>query len=185
MLPQAGSIDALRGHEGACARVYWQALTAAFAPGLGFTGRNRRPPRDPVNAVLSLAYTIATFEAGRQVQRVGLDPMIGFLHSPSFGRESLACDLIEPLRPRIDLWAERLFRERSLRKEHFTQGDQQACLLGKAGRAAFYEALDETLPVWSRWLGQTAGALNRLLDAQPGPLFGSDLEADDDPDPVS
>ena len=58
-LDAAPSLDALRGHEGGAARLYWSALAGAFADSLGFSGRNRRPPRDPVNACLSLAYTIA------------------------------------------------------------------------------------------------------------------------------
>ena len=132
-IAETATMDVLRGFEGAAARLYWEALGGAFAPALGFQGRNRRPPRDPVNAALSLGYTIATFEAGRQAQIAGLDPMIGFLHAPSFGRESLACDLVEPLRPHIDLWIEALFRRRTLRVEHFTADADGACLLGKAG----------------------------------------------------
>jgi len=172
-LPAAADLDAVRGHEGAAARLYWTALTGAFAPSLEFTGRNRRPPRDPVNAALSLAYTLATFEAGKQAQRYGLDPMIGFLHAPSFGRESLACDLVEPLRPRIDGWVEGLFRERVLRREHFTTDADGACLLGKAGRAAFYEALEGVLPIWTRWLGRSARRLTAALDGAAVPAWGA------------
>jgi CRISPR-associated protein Cas1 len=178
-LPDAADLDAVRGHEGAAARLYWSALTGAFAPSLGFTGRNRRPPRDPVNAALSLAYTIATFEAGKQAQRHGLDPMIGFLHAPSFGRESLACDLVEPLRPRIDVWVERLFRERVLRREHFSVGADGACLMGKAGRAAFYDALGGALPAWGRWLGRSASVLTRWLDGAALPAFAAAGEDDE------
>jgi CRISPR-associated protein Cas1 len=176
---EAKSMDELRGFEGAAARLYWEALEGAFAPALAFKGRNRRPPRDPVNAALSLAYTVATFEAGRQAQIAGLDPMIGFLHAPSFGRESLACDLVEPLRSRIDLWIEALFRERALRVEHFSLDADGACLLGKAGRSALYGALEDRLPVWTRWLRRFARDLAARLDGQPAPGF--DAPAIDDP----
>jgi len=169
----AASLDSLRGFEGSAARSYWEALQGAFAPSLRFAGRNRRPPRDPVNAALSLVYTIATFEAGRQAQIAGLDPMIGFLHAPCFGRESLACDLVEPLRPRIDLWIEALFRERILRVEHFGDDSDGACLLGKAGRSALYEALDARMPAWTRWLRRLARDLSARLDAGPAPAFDS------------
>lgn len=168
---KASSLDALRGFEGGAARCYWDALPGAFAPSLRFQGRNRRPPRDPVNAALSLIYTIVTFEAGRQAQIAGLDPMIGFLHAPSFGRESLACDLIEPLRPRIDLWIEMLFRERILRIEHFSSDSDNACLLGKAGRSALYGALENRLPIWTRWLQRLARGLATRLDGHPAPVF--------------
>jgi CRISPR-associated protein Cas1 len=175
-LPTATDLDAVRGHEGVAARLYWTAFTGAFAPSLNFTGRNRRPPRDPVNAALSLAYTIATFEAGKQAQSVGLDPMIGFLHAPSFGRESLACDLVEPLRPRIDGWIEDLFRERMIRREHFTADSDGACLLGKAGRAAFYDALGGVLPLWTRWLGRSAKLLTLALDGAAAPTWSAGEE---------
>jgi CRISPR-associated protein Cas1 len=170
----AVSLDALRGIEGAAARAYWAGLQPAFAPSLGFAGRNRRPPRDPVNATLSLAYTIATFEAATRAQIAGLDPMIGTLHALSFGRDSLACDLVEPLRPRLDLWVNGLFRERQLRVEHFSTNEEGACLLGKAGRAAFYEALDLALPAWARWLDRAARQQTRafrLLAANKTPMF--------------
>jgi CRISPR-associated protein Cas1 len=170
-IAESASLDALRGFEGGAARLYWQALGGAFAPALAFRGRNRRPPRDPVNAALSLVYTIATSEAGRQAQIAGLDPMLGFVHAPSFGRESLACDLVEPLRPRVDLWIESLFRERTLRVEHFSVDAAGACLLGKAGRSALYEALDDRLPVWTRWLRRMARDLAARLDGQPAPFF--------------
>lgn len=135
---QAPSPDRIRGIEGAAARAYFQGLTALFPPALDFTGRNRRPPRDPVNACLSLAYTLLHFEAVRAAHVAGLDPLLGFYHRPAFGRESLASDLIEPLRPHADGWVWRLFRERTLRAEHFgREGD--ACLLGKAGREVFYQ----------------------------------------------
>src|SRR6185437_5789258 len=102
-------LDSLRGLEGAGAAAYFPAFALLFAPALGFSGRNRRPPRDPVNAALSLAYTLLHFEAVRAAQAAGLDPLLGTLHQPAYGRESLACDLIEPLRPRLDAWVWGLF----------------------------------------------------------------------------
>lgn len=135
---ESPSIERSRGLEGVAARVYYEALTALFAPALGFTGRNRRPPRDPVNACLSLVYTLLHFEAVRAAHMAGLDPLLGFYHRPAFGRESLASDLIEPLRPHADAWVWHLFRKNILRSDHFGR-DGEACLLGKAGREAFYQ----------------------------------------------
>ncbi|WP_114374590.1 CRISPR-associated endonuclease Cas1 [Elioraea thermophila] len=129
----------LSGLEGAAAAAHFAALAALFPPSLAFSGRNRRPPRDPVNAVLSLAYTLAHAEAVREAQLAGLDPAIGFLHALAPGRASLACDLVEPMRGPIDHFVWRLFAEETLRKPHFTR-DGEAVLLGKAGRLAFYTA---------------------------------------------
>lgn len=130
-------MDQIRGLEGAAAAAYFRAYTRLFPASLGFQGRNRRPPRDPVNACLSLVYTMLHFEAVAACHASGLDSQVGFFHELSHGRESLASDLIEPLRARADQWVWGLFRERRLRGENFTQ-DGSACLLGKQGRLVFY-----------------------------------------------
>jgi CRISPR-associated protein Cas1 len=162
---EADSIAALTGIEGAAAAAYFRAFGAAFPPSLRFAVRSRRPPRDPANALLSLGYTLATFEAARCAVLAGLDPLIGFLHALAHGRPSLACDLVEPARPRIDLWALSLFREHGLRADHFRRHGE-ACLLGKAGRALVYQAWEEHRAVllrrafglWCRSLARTARA---------------------------
>lgn len=131
------SIASLRGVEGAAASAYFKCFGSMLPESLGFTGRNRRPPRDPGNAVLSLGYTLLHFEAVRACHGAGLDPIIGFFHELDFGRESLASDLIEPLRPRVDAWAWEMFRHQVLRDDDFRR-DGDACLLGKNGRQRFY-----------------------------------------------
>lgn len=155
-------VDRIRGFEGACAAAYFEGYCALFAEAFGFRGRNRRPPRDPVNAALSLAYTLLHFDAVRAAHAAGLDPMLGFYHRPTRGRESLACDLIEPLRPRIDAWVRGLFRERMLRVEHF-KTDKGACLLGKAGRERFHAAWESYAGVPRRWLRRRCTALAAAL----------------------
>jgi CRISPR-associated protein Cas1 len=132
---------------------------------LHFTGRNRRPPRDPVNACLSLGYTLLHMQAVHACAVAGLDPLLGFYHRPAFGRESLACDLIEPLRPAADLWVWNLLRTRTLREDHFTL-DKGACLLGKAGRAIFYAEWERSTPPWRRWLRSQTQMLARSLRQQ-------------------
>lgn len=169
--------DSLRGFEGAAARSYFQALTALFAPTLNFTGRNRRPPRDPVNAALSLAYTLLHFEAVRAAHVAGLDPLLGFYHRPAFGRESLASDLIEPLRPMIDEWLWQLFRERILREDHF-RADKGACLLGKAGRERFYAEWERFAALPRRWLRRRCATLARGLRTEGEPWLQRDDEED-------
>src|SRR5438067_536842 len=73
---------------------------------------------------------------------VGRDPLLGFLHVPERGRESLASDLVEPLRPHVDEWVWRSFAERLVRGEHFSREKGGACLMGKAGRWAFYNGFE-------------------------------------------
>ncbi len=156
------SVDSLRGVEGAAAAAYFKAYTHLFPSALDFSGRNRRPPRDPVNAVLSLGYTLLHFEAVRAIYVAGLDPIIGYFHELTFGRESLACDLVEPLRPHVDAWAWEQFRARNLREEHFAR-QGEACLLGKAGRQHFYRELEALLRPLRRVLRRFTGKLAAAL----------------------
>lgn len=133
----SASTAKLRGYEGSAAAAYFSAYTKLFAESLAFKKRKKRPPTDPVNACLSLAYTLLHFEVVSVCYQVGLEPLLGFYHEPAVGRESLACDLIEPLRPRVDAFVWSLFRERLLREEYFSQ-DQGRCVLNKTGRKCFY-----------------------------------------------
>lgn len=164
-IPGAVNAAALRGLEGGAAAAYFRALPAVFPPALGFTGRNRRPPRDPVNAMLSLGYTLLHAEAVRAAHIAGLDPLLGFYHRPAFGRDSLACDLIEPLRPRLDEWVWELVRARQLREQHFATS-ASGCQLQKAGRARFYEAYENAALPWRRWLRRQCSALVMRLRAR-------------------
>lgn len=152
------SVASLRGIEGAAAAAYFKAFCTLFPASLNFTGRNRRPPRDPVNAVLSLGYALLHAEAVRASYGAGLDPLIGYYHQLAFGRESPACDLIEPLRPSVDAWAWTQFREQHLRLEHFSQSGQ-GCLLDQAGRARFYAGFESAMGAPRRLLRRAALAL--------------------------
>ena len=130
-------IASLLGIEGAAASAYFGGFCSLFPPSLQLEGRNRRPPRDPVNACLSLGYTLVHFEAVLACHAAGLDPLLGLYHEPAFGRESLAADVIEPLRPHVDEWVWTLFRERVLAARNFRQ-DNGAVLLDKSARQHFY-----------------------------------------------
>ncbi|ETD67129.1 CRISPR-associated protein Cas1 [Pelistega indica] len=138
----ADNIDSIRGFEGAVAAQYFQLLAKVLPDSLGFSGRNRRPPKDPFNAVLSLGYTLLYFEAVRQCYLAGLDAYSGFYHTVYTGRASLACDLIEPVRALYDQWLREQFVQRNLRLEDFSF-KEEACVMGKAGRARFYEEYEE------------------------------------------
>lgn len=151
------------GLEGAAAAAYFSFYGELFAPALGFRTRNRRPPKDPVNACLSLGYTLLHMEASRTLAGAGLDPMLGFYHEPAAGRESLACDLVETERTRVDAWVWRMFRERELRVEHFRMAGG-GCLLGKAGRARFYEGFEPELAAAQRRFRRLAEFVARAVE---------------------
>jgi CRISPR-associated protein Cas1 len=91
-----------------------------------------------------------------------LDPLLGFFHEPAYGRESLACDLVEPLRPRLDSWVWWLFRKEALRAAQFAH-DKGACLLNKTGRGTFFAAYEAAAPRWRRYLRLQAYRLGREL----------------------
>lgn len=161
------TVETARGLEGAASAAYFEGLAELFAPSLGFRGRNRRPPRDPVNAALSLLYTMLYARAMEEARAAGLDAEIGYLHEPARGRAGLACDLVEPVRPAADRVVVRLFQERVLRRDHFHTEDG-ACLLGKAGRKAFFEAVDEELQRLRERLRRLARVVARAADAAGG-----------------
>ena len=154
--------DILRGIEGAAQRALFEYWRTELPGKLGFRQRLRRPSPDPVNALLSLSFTLIYHEAIRQCYRHGLDPWLGFYHLPSPGRRSLACDLVEPLRPLIEAWVVDGFCRGEFDLRQFSLRDGQ-CTLGKAGRAHFYEAWQSKLGFWSKRLGHYATILARHL----------------------
>jgi len=162
------AVAELRGLEGAAANVYFSALAAMAPESLNFHNRNRRPPRDPLNAVLSLGYTLLHAEAILAAHAVGLDPYIGFYHVPAFGRESLASDLVEGLRAEVDGWALALFNGQTLRAEDFST-TQEGCFMGKAGRERFYRSWEPL-----------AENLRKMMDAQARTLMAMIGAGEDD-----
>ena len=141
-LGKVESLSSLRGVEGAASAGYFKTFTLLFPSTLNFKDRNRRPPKDPVNVCLSLAYTLFHHEAINALKIVGLDPAVGCYHELYYNRESLACDLLEPVRPMIDTWLWGLFRDRVLRPEDFVT-HQDICLFNTAGKQRFYEAFHD------------------------------------------
>ena len=99
----AESLETLLGHEGNAARLYFERFARLLkSDGLGtfdFASRNRRPPKDAVNALLSFCYSMLAKDVAVAGRLVGLDPYVGFLHQPRPGRFSLALDVMEEFRP--------------------------------------------------------------------------------------
>lgn len=170
-IDQETKIPTLRGLEGSAAASYFSGLSDCLAERLHFSGRTRQPPQDPLNVLLSLGYTLLHAEAVIAIYSAGLDPYIGFYHGLEFGRESLACDLIEPLRPIYDQMAIEWFKQGKIRVEHFTK-NEQSCLLGKAGRTIFYQLFEQNAEQYRQRLTADVKDLIATLKA-----YG--LDADD------
>jgi CRISP-associated protein Cas1 len=101
-IDQTGTIDSLRGLEGSGSAAYFGGFNSLIrAKEFEFKTRNRRPPTDPVNALLSLGYALLRHDVQSAVNLVGFDPYLGYLHTQRYGRPSLALDLMEEFRPLV------------------------------------------------------------------------------------
>lgn len=142
----AGSLDELRGLEGTAAATYFAhfagMLRADDGATFDFAGRNRRPPRDPVNAMLSLGYGILVRDMAVACWAAGLDPLFGFFHQPRFGRPALALDLMEEFRPvLVDSVVLTAINKRMVGPDDFVR-TRSACSLTREGRARFLAAYE-------------------------------------------
>ena len=141
------SVDAMRGSEGEAANLYFAVfdrLIRSPDDALRWTSRSRRPPLDPMNALLSFLYTLLTHDCRSACEAVGLDPAVGFLHRDRPGRPSLALDLMEELRaPLADRLALSLVNRRQLRAGDFHKMDGGAVLLTDDARRTVLTAWQE------------------------------------------
>lgn len=146
VLADAGSNEEVLGYEGTATREYFRSWRHAIGEEWGFTARERRPPPDPVNAMLSFGYTLLTHEAVAALGIAGLDPSVGFLHQARWGRPSLALDLIEEFRPVIvDAVVIRCVATGIVRFEEFEQIPEQGCRMGQRARQAFLAAYERRM----------------------------------------
>ena len=162
----AASIEELLGIEGAAASQYFQQFsgmikiadelaapteqspvkdTKQLAFNFNFTNRNRRPPTDPVNAMLSLAYSMVSKDCTLAVLAVGFDPYIGFFHQPRFGRPALALDLMEEMRPLIaESTVLSCINNRVVTEKDFVRAGQ-AVNLTAPGRKRFFQMYEQRM----------------------------------------
>ncbi|HLG17151.1 MAG TPA: CRISPR-associated endonuclease Cas1 [Blastocatellia bacterium] len=136
-LANAATLDEVRGFEGAASALYFQGLEACFQPPLTFEGRTRRPPRDPVNAMLSFGYTLVFYNIYAIARARGLSPYVGSLHALRQGHPALCSDLIEELRaPIVDSLVTSLVSKRVVSPADF-YFDGDGCYLTDQARRNF------------------------------------------------
>ena len=137
----------LLGLEGEAAAVYFSVfdeLILQQKEDFTFQGRNRRPPLDNVNAMLSFAYSLLTGMCGSALESVGLDAYVGFFHTDRPGRISLALDIMEELRSIMaDRFVLTMINKRIIKKSHFIQKESGAVVLTDEGRKLFLSAWQE------------------------------------------
>jgi CRISP-associated protein Cas1 len=142
----APTAESLRGVEGSAAARYFRSLGALVPPAIGFDGRNRRPPRDPVNALLSFGYVLVGNELQSLLDGMGFDPYLGFYHRMDYGRPSLALDLLEEFRAAlVDRWSVGLLNLTVLRAEDFTTTAEGGVLLGREGMKRYFPAYEKEI----------------------------------------
>ena len=159
-LTDAATGDHVRGIEGDAARIYFRAVEQVVADaGLGFSSRTRRPPRDPVNAMLSFCYGLAVTEYTGALESVGLDFQMGFFHRPRSGRPSLALDLAEELRTLTDRFVVSLVRRRQIGQASFDHTPGGGVYLSDDGRTVLIKAWEDhkETEVPHRILGRPVG----------------------------
>lgn len=163
-LAESRDIDTVRGLEGMAASLYFSVfdhMIRRYKETFRFDGRNRRPPRDPVNALLSFIYTLLLNDCVAGAEGVGLDPQIGYLHAIRSGRPSLGLDLMEELRSVLaDRLALTLINRQQITRSHFVERSGGAVHLNEEGRKAviaayqkrkadevFHSAADRKMPL--------------------------------------
>ncbi|MFQ5448974.1 MAG: type I-C CRISPR-associated endonuclease Cas1c [Nitrospinaceae bacterium] len=137
-LRQTVSLDTVRGREGEAARIYFDVfdhLITSQKEYFFFRGRNRRPPLDNMNALLSFLYTLLVHDVASALEAVGLDPAVGYLHRDRPGRPSLALDMMEEFRPFLaDRLALTLVNRRQIRGKGFRKTESGAVMMDDATR---------------------------------------------------
>lgn len=148
----ATSREVLLGLEGSATAAYFKTLGRMFLPPWTFTTRTRRPPKDPVNAVLSFGYTIVANELQSLLDGIGFDPYAGFYHVAEYGRPSLALDLLEEFRHSlVDRLALHLFNQNVFAAADFQTLDAGGVHLNREGQKKFFRG-------YERYLGDYHGS---------------------------
>ena len=144
--PQAQSaLGTLHGLEGAAAAEFFQGLRFLLKQEMGFSGRHRRPPTDPVNALLSFGYVMLMNQVLSALQIVGFDPFVGYLHSEGYGKPALALDLMEEMRtPIVDSVVLTVVNKQILRPHHFEE-TLGVFRLTMAGRKLFLQQFEQRM----------------------------------------
>jgi CRISPR-associated protein Cas1 len=161
-LPHEEDLDGLRGIEGEGGRLYWAAFPSLLAggdPQVTFSGRSRRPPLDPMNALLSFLYTLLVHDIRSALESQGLDPQVGYLHRDRPGRPSLALDMMEEFRSVLaDRLALTLVNRGQLRAQDFRRLDGGAVVMEDSARRTVIAAWQERKRAERRhpFLGESA-----------------------------
>lgn len=137
-LPEMKTSNEILGIEGICSNIYFGAFGNMLKCDFSFRGRNRRPPKDPVNVIISLAYTFLTKEVSSALDSESFESYLGFLHGIRYGRKSLALDMVEEFRqPVVDRFVLLLFNRNMIGKYDFDYEEDGRVILNEDGFRKF------------------------------------------------
>jgi len=198
---EAGDVEQLRGVEGYATSLWFSQYATFFAGDWTFKGRNRRPPKAPVNSLLSLGYMQLYRRTVARIEASGYEAGLGALHEFRPGRQSMACDIMEPLRiPVVDRWVLAVCGQGIVKKTDFESSDNGAVMLarGRIGNVLtrleehwhqgnFEQILEQEVSRWvekirgnvSRDTSRAASYLRGRLLRESGAVTSGELEVDE------
>ena len=189
-LPEMKTSNEILGIEGICSNIYFGAFGNMLKCEFAFQGRNRRPPKDPVNVIISLAYTFLTKEVSTALDAESFESYLGFLHGIRYGRKSLALDMVEEFRqPVVDRLVLALFNKSMIGKYDFDfeengrvilneDGFRKFCkeyerwMTGKnslSGEKSYRSIIREQVALLKRCIRQTVSSSKRKSESFKGP----------------
>jgi CRISPR-associated protein Cas1 len=158
----ASHLAQLMGYEGNCARLYFQGLAQVINPRFSFKGRNKQPPKDPFNSLLSFGYTLLRYEVYGAIINKGLHPYAGFMHQDKRGHPALASDLMEEWRAVIvDALVMSLLNQDFFAQDDFTEPDEQGGVyLNREASKLFLKEYQKKLRVQTSYIGTETGKMS-------------------------
>ena len=170
----ATDVEVLMGYEGSASKNYFEAISKIINPDFAFKGRNRRPPKDPFNSMLSLGYTLVMYEIYGELENRGLNPYFGFMHKDREKHPTLASDLIEEWRAVIvDSTVLSLIQGHEISISDFYKDEESAgCFLTNDGAKKFLGKMEKKLHSEAKYLDNIEGrmAFRKAIWHQVGDL---------------
>lgn len=179
---EASSIRQLMGYEGQCAKRYFELLSLCINPEFSFSGRNKRPPRDEFNSMISLGYSILMNEIYSKIELKGLNPYFGFMHRDAENHPTLASDLMEEWRAvLIDSTVMSLINGHEITKADFEMDTEEpGCYITRNGMSIYLKKLEKKFQTDMRYLDYLdyAVSFRRAIELQINSLVKA-IEAED------
>lgn len=148
------SINQIIGYEGNASKNYFRGISMIINEEFGFRGRNRMPPKDPFNSMISLGYTLLMYEIYGEIENQGLNPYAGFLHKDRERHPTLASDLMEEWRAvLVDSFVLSMIQKHEIKKEHFfTNEETYGVYLNKDGMKIFLNKYEQKMRTEAKYL---------------------------------